>query len=505
MKFTSRHLLSELHGSAGALFGVILFVILFSGCWSLGQDALQRWAGSLPPSGQGESLPLERLLERARDRGIKLDGVSLVLPADKESGVTFCEAHQDCQTLDPVTGQPLIDTPALNVLMTLHKSAFSGFPGRVLISLFGIVMLILCVAGLLLHSRRWRDLWRWRRDRGLHRSMLDLHSLIGIWIFPWLLLFAVTGALSGLGALGTLLLSPVTYPDKPRQAFADLLGPPPPAATGHPLERGVDLDWLLEREALRNPNFIAQRLKLNHWGDLAATVEVSGIHRGLPSTPIFERRLYQLSDGALISERSSVDHGVWTRSFIAIQPLHFADYQWLGREWGAWLRALHLAMGLAACLLCASGLYLWGQRRSACGCWGTILLPRVAEGVCGGLVFASALLLLSLQLLPPALRAGSFPTWLFWVAWGGSQLTALALPRGTRALPLLLSLSGVICLLAASLHLYTVRQLDAWPSGAADLFLFVFGVFLCRPMWWLVRNAESRRHSDSSHSGGRHA
>ena len=39
----ARPLLLSLHGGAGALFGVLLFVVLFSGAWSLGHDDLREW------------------------------------------------------------------------------------------------------------------------------------------------------------------------------------------------------------------------------------------------------------------------------------------------------------------------------------------------------------------------------------------------------------------------------------------------------------------------------
>lgn len=51
MKPAFRRLLAEVHGGAGAVLGVLLFVVLFSGCWSLGAEALQTWAR--PPLADG--------------------------------------------------------------------------------------------------------------------------------------------------------------------------------------------------------------------------------------------------------------------------------------------------------------------------------------------------------------------------------------------------------------------------------------------------------------------
>ncbi|HBO6306405.1 TPA: PepSY domain-containing protein, partial [Pseudomonas aeruginosa] len=344
----ARPLLLSLHGGAGALFGVLLFVVLFSGAWSLGHDDLREWLRA-PAQAGGEALALERLLERAGEEGVDIRDATLLLPAPGHAAFSVCDARLDCRLdLDPASGRVLPPMPALDLLLNLHKSLFVGFPGRVLVSLFGVSLLLLCLAGVLLHSRRWRDLRRWRRDRELRLALFDLHGLIGIWGLPWLLLFGFTGALSGLGALGTLLLAPVAYPQEPNRVFVELMGPPPPAAEGRPLASRIDLDRLLAGDAVRAPGFVAQRLSLSHAGDVAGSVEIAGIRRGLPSTANFERHRYRLADGTLLGERSSAQRGFWLRAFIAVQPLHFAQYQWLGPGWSAALRGLHLAMGLGA-------------------------------------------------------------------------------------------------------------------------------------------------------------
>ncbi|MBO8382099.1 hypothetical protein [Pseudomonas aeruginosa] len=76
----ARPLLLSLHGGAGALFGVLLFVVLFSGAWSLGHDDLREWLRA-PAQAGGEALALERLLERAGEEGVDIRDATLLLPA----------------------------------------------------------------------------------------------------------------------------------------------------------------------------------------------------------------------------------------------------------------------------------------------------------------------------------------------------------------------------------------------------------------------------------------
>ncbi len=484
----ARPLLLSLHGGAGALFGVLLFVVLFSGAWSLGHDDLREWLRA-PAQAGGEALALERLLERAGEEGVDIRDATLLLPAPGHAAFSVCDARLDCRLdLDPASGRVLPPMPALDLLLNLHKSLFVGFPGRVLVSLFGVSLLLLCLAGVLLHSRRWRDLRRWRRDRGLRLALFDLHGLIGIWGLPWLLLFGFTGALSGLGALGTLLLAPVAYPQEPNRVFVELMGPPPPAAEGRPLASRIDLDRLLAGDAVRAPGFVAQRLSLSHAGDVAGSVEIAGIQRGLPSTANFERHRYRLADGALLDERSSAQRGFWLRAFIAVQPLHFAQYQWLGPGWSAALRGLHLAMGLGACLLCASGLYLWLQRRASAPDARVRLLQRLSQGFCAGLVAAAALLLLGLQLAPSELLAGPWPGRLFLVLWAAAGLAALLLPGDWPLARGLLGVAGLACLAAAVAHLAPWLMRGRLPALGPDLTLILCGALLIRHAWMQARH-----------------
>ncbi|WIX32324.1 PepSY-associated TM helix domain-containing protein [Salinicola sp. JS01] len=495
MTTSNRPLLLALHGGAGALFGVVLFVVLFSGAWSLGHEALNDWLR--PPSQTAStSMTLERVVARAREAGIDTRHVSIVLPSAERAAFRVCDARLNCQlTLDAHDGRRLNDIPSLDILLTLHKSLFIGFPGRVLISLSGVALFVLCVAGVLLHGRRWRELWRWRRDRGLRLALFDLHGLIGLWGLPWLLLFSLTGALSGLGALGTLLLAPVAYPEQPRQVFAALMGAPPPAAVGRPLETRVDLDALLVRDAARSPGFVAQRLTLVHADDVAGSVEVAGIQRGLPSSANFERHRYRLADGTLLEERSSAQRGAWLRAFIAVQPLHFARYQWLGPGWSAVLRGLHLTMGLGACLLCATGLYLWLQRRRAASAARVTLLLHLSQGVCAGLVTAAALLLLALQLLPQGMLGGPWPSRLFFGVWFACVLAALVPIKGWTPMPWLLGSAGLACLAAVILHLGLWLAHGRLPALGPDVTLLCCGVLLTRHVWTQTRAARSFSHS----------
>lgn len=500
---TRRKLAQELHRGAGALFGALMFVVLFSGCWSLGHNALVEWTLASPKVGAGPILSIEQLLRHAKAQGVDFDdGATLILPGADHFGAALCNQRQACTLLlHPVSGAPVREVPALSLLKDLHKSLFAGFPGRIAISLFGLALLVLCVAGLWTHSRRWRDFRRFRRDKGLRTSVFDLHSLIGLWAFPWLLLFALTGALSGLGALGTLLLAPQVYPQMPRQVFVDLMGRMP--AAGNPSTDGdgkLTLDEILANDQLRTPGFNAQRLTLHRAKSPVRSsdmVELAGVQSGLPSTAVFERHFYRRSDGLWLGDLTSGSHGFWTRAFIAVQPLHFAQYDWLGSSWGSVMRSVQLLMGLAASVLCASGLFLWQRRREKVQRDRGVPWLRVSQGLCVGLVAATAMLLLVMQCAPADWLADQRLNAFFGVCWGAAALTVLVSPSRLHATTSLLTAAGGVTALATVLHGLQWWRQGIWPGWQLDALLFTCGLLLMKPQRWLVQSRGLRESHDS--------
>ncbi|MGE7955565.1 PepSY-associated TM helix domain-containing protein [Pseudomonas sp. NPDC089530] len=493
-----RALVQRVHAGAGGVFGALLFVILLTGAWSMAHEELRTWFRGPAALAPGPALPLGQWLDIARARGLALGELRIRLPDSAHPAVELCASPKDCAlVLDPATGRELAPVSAADIPFNLHKSLFLGFPGRVLVSLLGVVLLLLIVAGSALHSGRLRDLKRLRRDRGARVLAHDLHSLIGCWAGPWLVLFGVTGALSGLGALGTLGLAGQAFPGAPQQAFMQLLGAPPqvdPQATAAP---ALDLDWLLRNDAAAHPGFVAQSIALHRWGEPQAWLEVAGIQQGLPSTAVFERHTYRGDDGLPLGNSSASGRSFWLQAFIAVQPLHFADYRWLPQA-GPLLRALHFSMALAAAGLVLSGLYLWLERRRVRPGAGWQVLLRLVVGGCGGLLVASAVLLCAGALVSLGLLPRHGLGWWFWGGWGASLLLACVLPPRRQPLPLLLAVAGVAYLAAGTLHLgasLSHQNLAVWP---VDLVLSLGGASALWAARRLVFSTRSARIADAN-------
>lgn len=155
---------------------------------------------------------LECLFEWVGEEGVDICDVILLLFVFGYVVFSVCDVCLDCWLdFDLVSGWVLLLMLVLDFLLNLYKSLFVGFFGWVLVSLFGVLLLLLCLVGVLLYSCCWCDLWCWWWDCGLCLVLFDLYGLIGIWGLFWLLLFGFIGVFSGLGVFGILLLVLVVY------------------------------------------------------------------------------------------------------------------------------------------------------------------------------------------------------------------------------------------------------------------------------------------------------
>lgn len=423
------HRLDRLHRSAGAFFGIFLFIILFSGCWSLGSDALRLWWNGAPLSGQ--ILPMDRLV------ALQSDAKMIQLPQGNNPVITFCQGMGQCaSSFSAITGKPIEqNTPAM-WLVTLHKNLFLDFPGRIFLSLFGFALAVLLITGWFIQRKRIATMLRLPRRASLRLFFHDLHSWLGLWCYPWLILFALTGALSGLGALGTVTLAQRAAPESPQIIMKNLMGGFDAIEIPTDVAESTVASVIAALGEIA-PSFIPQTV-----GFQGEKWIIGGMREGQLSTANFEQYQFDSATKQLIGMRDSSQQSVWTRAFIAVQPVHYGQYQWWSQGENL-ASTLHFMAGIGALILVSAGLAMW--------CWRRVetLSARFIVGSCGGLLLASSLLL---ALAPwPLLLSSSF----FFLCWATCLLLCL-LYKNVRA-----SLA-MICVLSASLLFTTL--ITSWVS-----------------------------------------
>lgn len=437
-----KRLVSATHHWAGAILGVMLFVICLSGTLAVLKPELQHWertAQQRLPQGTNDAdawlaaglaqFPNAPALQigwpQHLSRQVVIRPQSGPRPG-REAPLLLQLDEQTASTLEPAT--------ATQLLVELHRHLHAGFPGRILVSLFGFALLLLIITGVILHPRRRDTALRLRLAQRMAIWSRDAHLLMGLWLLPGLLLLAATGVFSGMGALGTLTLAPHAFPDAPQQAMRELMPGFRQAASGQAATMPA-LSELLAHHQARHPDFQIEQATLHHWGDAQAYVSLSGQQHWQLSTPLFEQFHYQAVDGSLLRHETAASRGGWTQAFIAIQPLHFGTYAGKASRW------LHAALGLAATLLCASGLYLWLRRQPP---GRKTAAHRLLPGACLGLLAACCSLLAGAALLPSSATGATLLPMVFWATWATLTLGFTLLRRTSSYSPHVLAICALL-------------------------------------------------------------
>jgi len=128
---------------------------------------------------------------------------------------------------NPYTGKDLGDSVPSGIrfvskLLELHDDLFAGNTGRSINGLVAVLVIVLALTGIVVW---WPGIKTWRRSLTVHRNVgwrrftWDLHSMIGVWTFGFIVLFGLSGAYLG---------NPQLFQD-----FADRLQPPTAANAGN--------------------------------------------------------------------------------------------------------------------------------------------------------------------------------------------------------------------------------------------------------------------------------
>lgn len=466
MKAILKRQFSQLHRQTGTLFGILLFIILFTGTWSLAHENLNLWVQFKPLN--KELLPLDQLLVKGEyllgENGFN----SVKLASIEHPIITFCQGMWDCSLqLNAQTGEEITVREVISPIVNLHKNLFMGFSGRLFISLFGFVFALLLITGIVIHHRKIYQLFRLRFNQGRRLFFFDLHNVIGLWSYPWLVMFALTGALSGLGAFGTLMLAKYVEPEAPVQVMMKLMGQSTPVSSTVTASSPSSLLIQLSQE---KPDFIPEAINWKNKGDAEQQITVSGIHLYLPSTANFEQFFFSGLDNHWIAEKNSVSQQFWTRAFIAVQPLHYGQYLWTGSA-NFSLSVLHCLMGMMACVLTFSGLVIWVLKKPI------NISSRLVLGGCSGLIFASTCL------IPIAIFSALSPILPFFGVWLITLLFYFSYPQVIKLTFLILTISSVVLFISVFSHLFITHAALWWVSCAlliSAVFYFLMGLFLLK-------------------------
>lgn len=344
------------------------WVLIFSGLSGAAlvvTPAVDRWANpqlfqarsDLAPGQAG--VALESVLRSARKEFG--DGANLVFRPARASGETLevrvRGAWRGTLYLDPVTGAEQgrrgEAEGAANVLFKLHSALYLDGAGKAILAWVALAYLFLLITGLILWwPRHWARGWNIALDKGLLRSLFDLHRVGGATLGLLIAVSVATGtymAWRPLGAAVTWLsgATPVKAPSLPAATVS-----PDGLAAQQP-----SLDQLAAKAVaqFQEPAPIGYIVVPPHAGAPTRFRMMLGDDphpNGMTSVWIDPRT----ADVLAVQRWNTLDPGA--RATAVIYPLH------TGKLGGAALESAVVIGGLTLGGLGVSGVWLWWRRRS---------------------------------------------------------------------------------------------------------------------------------------------
>jgi uncharacterized iron-regulated membrane protein len=239
----------------------------------------------------------------------------------------------------------------MDIMLRLHMDLFVGLAGELFMGLMGLLFVIAIVSGIALYGPFTRKLefGAVRTDRSRRTRWLDLHNLLGVVTFAWVLVVGATGVMNELSKplFGIWQMTDV------RALLAPWQGKPPPGL-GELSSPQAALEAAQRAVPAMNVTSIvfpgAPNSSPHHY-----LLWASG------KTPLTSRLFSPILVDARTGKLSAVVRMPWyLRALEISRPLHFGDYG------GMPLKILWAMLDLVTIAVLGSGLYLWlGKSRRA--------------------------------------------------------------------------------------------------------------------------------------------
>ena len=365
-----RRLRYEVHSALGALAGVLLFVVSYTGVVSLFRGELDLW--SHPSRQTREAAPGSRAIDadyvlRALEQSDRVGASVLIRFPEVAHGafeaVTQLPGAQRIARLrfDPDAGR---ETPPLahdmaGAIFRLHGYLlFPGSAGRYFVGVLGLVMLASIWTGLRVRRHLMRDVLRRPRTRRLRLFTTDVHRVLGVWVMPFHVLIALTGVYVGVRGLALMPAALGRFDGDVARTQA-ALGVAPEVRERPTGGERPQLDDLIAAARREVPGIEPNAILVQRLDEPTGQIVVMGQIRDAPLLPKHEavRVVFSSADGGRLGVLNAVDSALALRVYHAMAPLHFGEYA------GAATRSIYAVLGLTTALLAFSGTLVWSERR----------------------------------------------------------------------------------------------------------------------------------------------
>lgn len=488
--------LLDLHALAGVVSGLFIFIISLSGIFALFEEELLTWEQpalriALPEQPVALMPLLEDFAEElGRDGKLLEMDVHLISPATpfyevsarvRPAGERSSERRS--RRFHPASGAVLPPpvTGFVHWLVNFHGSLMLPRTyGRAIVAISGLFLTLSILSGVVIHRKILKELFTWRFNRSIRVKWQDSHKALSVWGLPFHLVIALTGIWLGVVALLLPINAMLAMKGDIGAVFDALAGPQVEAS-------GVSAQALPVDELMPGMARLAGQplhgIHIERWGDETATYRFQYHPRGpLTGMAIIDVRA---TDGEVLLRRDADRPGITFHVVSAITTLHFASFG------GIAMKFIYALLGIALCVIVATGLMVWLEKRrfGGQGRAGDDYYRRLGQsfsGTCLGLLIASFALFYADKLLTLQDGRTFWIGTIFFTVWGAVLVYALVRTDEYALVRELFFFSGVMSLgipvanALFSSHGSLLSDGFAFPyvAGADLVCLFVAGALL---------------------------
>ena len=354
----------DLHSVLGLATGFLLSVIFLSGVFLLYQAEFDVMRNSSFEIEHGDDyLPVDAWIDSV---GAKTDlnisnRIDISWPSSRDlpavitiSGPNgFDRFHVDPFSARVTEGKP---SAAMALVRRIHVGLNLGKPGHWLVGSVALAAVWLCIGGLSMGRKVFREWYVLRFRSGLQIFLSDLHKRFGLWLLPFIAINAFAGmlaAFSGLFGIGPMQ----TRFDGDYSALYEAVGAPQSVARTEPAPT-PPISGFIDMAKKTIPDLDLYRIRVIGYGDANTIVSIKASRKGdLAPNGTSLRLNIRASTGEVLYKEEISKVGIFERISLALASFHLAEYG------GKGIRSLHAITAVLVSLIPFLGMGMWFLRR----------------------------------------------------------------------------------------------------------------------------------------------
>lgn len=210
-KSPTRKLFFAVHKWVGAVVALWLLTMSLSGVSLVFRDELEELLNPPPAVSVGETrVQFEEILESMQKHYIGYKVTGLICPRASSRPIQVFAVNDKEKKIslnaDPYTGEilgPRKENEVLEALADLHHNLLNGKTGRAVNGVGALCLLALVATGVVVWWRGikdWTSGFRFNLKGNFRRVNWNMHSAVGAWVLPFLLIWSISGFYFGFTA-----------------------------------------------------------------------------------------------------------------------------------------------------------------------------------------------------------------------------------------------------------------------------------------------------------------